>query len=54
MAGLNRHGLGLVGSWCHFFREDWAQALYYDRFRELVLALRTRLKSDDSAREVTC
>jgi hypothetical protein len=43
---------GLVECWIDFFREDWASALYHDRFSNLQTSLRTLLKTDEGAYEI--
>jgi len=43
---------GLVTDWIEFFREDWASALYHDRFEELHASLRVMLKTDEGAFDV--
>merc|ERR1711871_1266439 len=43
----------LVDDWLTFFRQDWALALYHDRFEtNVVCALREKLGSDDGAKEI--
>ena len=35
-----------------FFRDDWAHAIYHDRFQELVHSLRAMLAGDEGGMEV--
>mmetsp|Transcript_18313 Transcript_18313/g.21663 ORF Transcript_18313/g.21663 Transcript_18313/m.21663 type:complete len:224 (-) Transcript_18313:337-1008(-) len=46
------HQKGGVSDWITFFRSEWAQALYHDRFPQLIELLRNRLKADDAAKDV--
>ena len=43
----------LVEDWVAFFREDWALALYHDRFQgSFVRAMRNKLGDDEGAKEI--
>jgi hypothetical protein len=46
------HQKGSVSDWITFFRAEWAQPLYHDRFPQLISLLRTRLRTDDAAKDV--
>jgi hypothetical protein len=46
------HQKGGVSDWISFFRSKWAQALYHDRFPQLIEMLRNRLRADDAAKDV--
>jgi hypothetical protein len=37
---------GLVSHWIDFFRQDWACALYHDRFADLIQDLREAVRTD--------
>ena len=41
-----------MNDWITFFRDDWAHALYHDRFQDLIDSLRTLLASDEGSCEV--
>jgi hypothetical protein len=46
------HQKGSVSDWISFFRAEWAQPLYHDRFPQLISLLRARLRTDDAAKDV--
>ena len=39
---------GLISDWISFFRENWATALYHDKFPELASELRKLMESDQN------
>jgi len=43
---------GMVKDWISFFREDWASALYHDRFHDFCLSLRMGMQDDEGVRDV--
>jgi len=43
---------GHVSDWADFFRQDWAHALYHDRFEDFVKTLREQLRGDLGASEI--
>jgi len=43
---------GMVKDWIAFFREDWASALYHDRFHDFCLSLRMGMQDDEGVRDV--
>ena len=45
-SAVYQHGRGYVTDWVEFFRQEWAAAIYQDRFPVLVHALRKSLATD--------
>jgi hypothetical protein len=45
-AAAHTHGKGWITDWVEFLRQDWAAAIYQDRFPVLVHALRRSLATD--------
>jgi len=43
---------GSIQDWITFFREDWAHALYHDRFHDFCLSLRMGMQDDEGVRAV--
>lgn len=43
---------GSIQDWITFFREDWADALYHDRFHDFCLSLRMGMQDDEGVRGV--
>jgi hypothetical protein len=51
-SAVSTYDKGNVSDWIEFFREDWAGAIYHDRFQMLRASLSMMLKTDEGAFDV--
>lgn len=43
---INSYEKGLFSDWISFLREDWADILFHDKFRDLLVTIRSAVKNE--------